>query len=63
MKALSITEVVRRCGSLIGSRQIDATDREFLRAVLEQTGNGEQTVGLDETQLERLVEIYEGHFG
>jgi hypothetical protein len=58
----SLAQMIKQCSGLIGTK--DATDWEsdFLRSVVDRSGNGEYTPRITEKQAEVIERIYKKHF-
>lgn len=54
--------MVKRCASLVGTRDITDWEEKFLKSVIERSANGEHPERLSAGQVESLERIHDKHF-
>lgn len=58
----SLNTMVKKVAGLADTRDVTDWENRFIKKVVEQTRNGDNTSSLTEPQVDSLEQIYEKHF-
>lgn len=58
----SINTMVRKVAGMVDTKDLTAWENKFVKNIVAQTGNGDNTSSLTENQVDVLERIYERHF-
>lgn len=58
----SINTMVRKVAGMVDTKDLTAWENKFVKNIVAQTGNGDNTSSLTESQVDVLERIYERHF-
>ena len=58
----SLNAMVKRVAGLADTRDVSDWENQFIKSVLEKTGNGANTTSLTEKQIEVLERLHGKHF-
>jgi hypothetical protein len=61
-RLVSLGAKIKQLGGLVGTRDINAWETDFIRSVVGWSKNGEDTRGITEKQIAVIDRIYERHF-
>jgi len=60
---ISIGTMIKTCAGLLGTKDLNDWEDEFLAGVIDKTENGQKTTLLSSKQVECISRIYKKHFG
>ena len=58
----SLNTMVKKCAGLVGTTDVSDWENQFLKSVIEKTGEGNNTSSLTEKQIDVLERIYGKNF-
>lgn len=58
----SINAMVRKVAAMADTKDLTAWENKFVKNIVAQTGNGDNTSSLTENQVDVLERIYDRHF-
>lgn len=58
----SLNTMVKKCAGLVDTTDVSDWENQFLKSVIEKTGEGNNTTSLTEKQISVLERIYGKHF-
>lgn len=59
----SLNTMVKKVAGLADTRDVSDWENQFIKSVLEKTGNGENTTSLTDKQIDVLERLHSKHFG
>ena len=58
----SINTMVKKVAGMVDTKDLTAWENKFVKSIVAQTANGDNTSSLTENQVDVLERIYERHF-
>ena len=58
----SINTMVKKVAGMVDTKDLTAWENKFIKSIVAQTGNGDNTSSLTENQVDVLERIYDRHF-
>lgn len=58
----SVGTMIKRLSGMVGTKDLNAWEAEFVSGVVQRTADGARTEGLSEKQLEVIARIHGKHF-
>lgn len=62
MSTVSISTMLRQLAGMVDTKDLSDWENEFLKNVLERSGDGARTSLLTEKQVERVEQLWKKHF-
>jgi len=59
----SLNNMIKTISGLCGTTDVNDWENNFIKSILEKTGEGKETSGLSEKQITIVERLYNKHFG